>query len=304
MLLVLGFGLFGAMLGFVSASIIMTLTCFVFFTPKVRKGNFHFPRLLAFSFPVLMFTLFTNIFLNFNVLAIKALSNANANLLAGQFNAAMTIAVVPLFVSITISSLFFPSIAKKQNNKKMSFNFTLLLKNTLIFIAPFVAIIALNASRIIQLLYSNKYLPATPSLVVLSIAFFLYSLFYVFSNALVAANNQAKSMALAFILLLINFIVSILLIPRQGIYGASLAVLISCFIACVLVLIYSKIKFSFKIPWKTIICILIALIPVYFISQFSFSFIFECLKYLVCLLIYFGVLSLLKEFKFKELISK
>ncbi len=305
-LVLFGFGLFGAIGGFVFASFFAFLISFAFAGRKKLKGRFAVKKLAFFAFPLMVFSLITNLLLNISLLSVKALSQAKfANIFSAYYTAAFTVSQIPYFITISIIFLIFPLIstatfskdfAKAKNYIKKT------LKYSLLVLIPVVFLIASTSKELIVLLYSSKYAFAGPILFILAFAFGFYSLFLILCSIISASGRAKTSMFFAFSVLVLLIILNFVLIPLQSLVGAATATFIALFFGMLLSLLFVFAKFKAMLKVNSFLKILCAGLIVFLFSVlFPVSGLMLLLKYVFLLCLYIVVLILLKELRQKDI---
>jgi O-antigen/teichoic acid export membrane protein len=129
--------------------------------------------------------------------------------------------------SQAISTVLYPRIAsmKSENQKNL---FTAIIARYTFFISILGAILIFFLSNwLIQLLYSDSYLPAVEPLQILLIGVIAISVERILANDILARGKPMINTRITFLALVANIILNIFLIPRYGIIGAAWATSIS-----------------------------------------------------------------------------
>ena len=210
---------------------------------KHLKPNFNInvqmvKLLLVESFPLALYVALTRLYMNADVFFLKMLKGDAA---VGYYSAAFRL-IYPLnFIPTAIVMSLFPLMSKyfQDSNEKLIKSFDFGLK-TLILIG-----LALNIGtsilheRLIIFLYTDKYLSSSLPLMIL-----MWAELFVFLNFFLVAvntsiNKQKYSTYAAVWMLLINLVLNLLLIPKWGVIGASLARLITAALGFSILLPYA-----------------------------------------------------------------
>lgn len=269
----LGLAVFGAILGFIIASVLLVFFG-LFFTQsgkKISRERFETKKLFYFSTPLLLFTLITSVLINLDLFFIKALSPAAiSSTLAGYYSIAIYLGRIPELLVIALAAVLFPLISSTtftQNLKKTQFYIHRSLRYTLLFLVPFTAIIASSAPQLI-LFFSSKYLEASTATAILCIGSTFYALFLMLSTVITGSGKPKISLALAVIMLVVSFVANIVLVPLYSLEGAALASSLAMFAGFLLAGAWVLKKFRTLTSIKSITRILAAGIVTLVISIF------------------------------------
>lgn len=229
-LAVAGFAVWGAVAGFLIASLFaMVLGGFVSASKK-QVGRFDSGKIVAFALPLLGFAAIQGFLTNIDLFAVKALSPANPDLLSGYYFAAQTISRIPQLFVFAVNVVLFPLVAasiSKKDNEKTSLYINSSIRYLLLLLVPLTALIAANAKEIISLVYPEKYAPAAASLAILSLGALFYSLFLITTSVISGSGKPKASLAIGFASLAALFALLFLLIPTYSIEGAAIAATVS-----------------------------------------------------------------------------
>ncbi len=195
---------------------------------------------LVFSLPLLFYSLAHHLVMKLDLFMVKALIEQGAD--AGYYNSALVLAQAPYFVLSALFAAVVPTLsaASAQNDMKAaSYYISLLVRVLLLLLWPGYVLIAASAPGIIQLVFSAEYLAAGPALSILCLAFFGYAMFFLIMTSLTGLGKPGLATLLTTGLLLVDFSLQAVFIPRFGINGAALAslsatVLVLCAASAVL----------------------------------------------------------------------
>jgi O-antigen/teichoic acid export membrane protein len=124
------------------------------------------------------------------------------------------------------------------------------------------------ASKIINSIYGPNFIPSILVFQILIIAGGILYLNTVLNQALVATNNQKKSLFSVFSSAIIAIVLNIMLIPKFGLYGAAVAFLLAMLLRFILFLFFI-LKFTNIRPFNhniftSFVVSMIATIPMYY----------------------------------------
>jgi O-antigen/teichoic acid export membrane protein len=209
--------------------------------------------LLKDSWPLIFGSLSATIYMRIDQVMVKEMLNTTD---AGYYAVAVRLSDIWLFVTVVITQSLMPSIinAKKVNEelylKRIQMQYDLLVKIAVII----AAIITIFADRIINLLFTNAYIPSVPVLQV-----YVWSIIFVFlSNGSWAYYLNENLQTIAGLRLMygaiINIVLNYYLIPICGLKGAAIATLISYSISSYFLnAFYPKTRKNFILQTKAIL---------------------------------------------------
>lgn len=185
-------------------------------------------NLIQISWPIMLTEFFVFVYMRIDQYMIESLSS---NRELGLYGAVVRLSEAWYFISIAITTSFYPKIASLWDNDRQGFyrNYQQML-NLLIYISVGVAIFTtLFADSLIGLLYGPKFLGGG---VILSVHIWTGLFVYLgvgTSNLFVINNLQQFVFGRTIVGAIINIVLNYWLIPRYGALGASVATLIAQF---------------------------------------------------------------------------
>ncbi len=222
LLVLAGFGAFGALTSLIFSSIGVIILGFVFIIPdlRVKVERINYSRILKFGLPVLFTNLFINLILYFDLFFVKVYLGAAS---AGYYEAAVVLSRAFL-MSSAVLAVFFPEFAKNKalkNLKKLRSN----LKWALFYTSG-ICVVGLFAyflfpSFIIELTYSSEFLPAVPLLMVLAVGYTFYSLFNVVLFALWSLEEHKIVGMFGLTLFIFDLVLLSFFVPTIGAIAAA-----------------------------------------------------------------------------------
>jgi stage V sporulation protein B len=302
LLVLLGFGLKGALFGNILASFFGLLVAFSFVKRLKHKRNegkiFDLkPRMVAFGFPYLLYILTANLLIHIDMWFVKGLLNDDA--MIGYYAVSYNLSR-PLFILTTgIITVLFPSFSKA-----ISENNTLLLQKyikqamrfTLLILFPLAVMIGSTSDELITLLFTSEYLPASNSLKILLFGISIFSIFSLFLNLIAAKNKPFYCFIISLSLIPIAIFLNYSLINSYGIEGAAFATTLVSIIGLTITSIYVWKKFGIIMSFPTLLRVTVATGSFYIISKYiEASGYYLFLEYFLLSLIYLGLLSVLGE---------
>lgn len=301
-LVYIGFGLFGAVGGFVIASFFGVLASFFMTSKKVAEKPvlFGYRRFLFFMASIVVFSVFSDLMVNIDLFAVKALSGAQSSLLSGYYVAASTIARIFPTVISAIAFAIFPLISKatfQKNPEKARFYISNTMRYSLLGIIPVAILFASTPKELISLVYSDEYLPGAEALSILSIAFAVYAVFFVLCTIIAGSNRPKLAAGISFAALALSAVLNLLLVPQFLINGAAFATLAGSVFGLVLSAGFVLHYFRALVPWKSVLKMAVASLVIFAISAYwPVSGILLAGKYFALLCLYMLLLFLMGEF--------
>jgi O-antigen/teichoic acid export membrane protein len=271
LLVLAGFAVAGAVLGFVLASLVAVLFGFFFSAVKKDKSKLGIRPLLFFAFPLVSSAFLLNLLQSLGLFAVKALSVSNADVLAGNFSISVTIASVPAALLLAVSIVVLPLVAgtlQKNDLKKTRFYIKESIRYSLLFLGFSTAILAASSKQLIELLFSEKYSFAAEPMVVLSLAFVFFALFQLLSAIIAAADRPKLPLLFIMISVALCLVLNVLLVPLLSLQGAALSVLFSMLVGFLLSAVFVAKKFGSLISIKAFFRIILASTVVFLVLFF------------------------------------
>ena len=255
-LVLLGFGVFGAAIAYSLTVILTTILAFILFEKKtfrLLKTQIKSIRitkaLLKFSWP-LTFTYFFGFIISYTDTLMLGYLRTNSEV--GIYNTAiptaglLLIPAVALFLNM-ISSM--TSLYAKKKTKEFIQVYKASTKWVFMINFPlFLFFIAFPASILI-ILFGREYALGATSLIILAFGYLLYSTITYPSATLLSMVEKTKSILYSQIIAaVINIILNLFLIVRYGMVGAAIATSISLIIGSVLFLAFAY-KYTKDLPY-------------------------------------------------------
>jgi O-antigen/teichoic acid export membrane protein len=221
-LVLLGFGVAGAVAGFLLGGIVATALGFYYLVYKLGvrlRGTFELPTLRVVA-PMLGALLGLSLVLNLDLVALKLLSGERA--LAGYYQAGIVLANAPYYLVMSaLVPILFVQLARFDNVAATTKAVGETLKLTIALVLPIELILMISPHATLITLFPSSYAPGAPSLRLLAIGNSLLILVGILS-ATFQAIGRAQIPAL--ILLMVAFaepIVLWIVVPAQEALGAA-----------------------------------------------------------------------------------
>ncbi len=254
----------------VSASLILIL---LFFHLKVfqLKLSFHiatWKNYLAISWPMALAGIFGSIYINIDSTIMGYLGQINQT---GWYNAAHKITGVVVMPMVLISQSFFPVLSKLsvESKEKLQKVWNYYIKVLLFLIVPLVAGGIVLASKIIDFIYDQSFLPSVPAFQILMVASGIGVLTSPLIQILLIFNYQRKIFKAVLFGAIINSVLNLILIPRYSLYGAAISTVVTFLLILILYFIFAtrltQIKMISSELFFPLAAVLFASVLMYFI---------------------------------------
>ncbi len=156
------------------------------------RGLLPYPprNLLTYAAGFALFTLVYEVYLRMDIILIKRIIATDAAV--GLYTAAMTIALIPYYLTVSLAIMLFPTIAKLSAEKAARAErerlLSAILRFLLIVLIGSAGMIGVHASDLLTLLFGAQYAPASPLLLALIAGMIGATLFFIFAAALNGAG--------------------------------------------------------------------------------------------------------------------
>lgn len=315
--MIIGFKIFGILIGYFVATIGSLLICWFYVKPRrendkkndtnkvgltltdsnLTGSNLSFNKIIKLAIPITLASLAFIFTKSVNVLFIKYFLEDNFQ--AGMYTAAATLSNVSYVFFSALPLTILPSISKSASAGNVELVRRYILKSfryLLLLLLPVSAIVTVTADNLVSFLYTSVYVDAG---VVLSVLIFSSTFFAIFSvmRAIIIGFGKAKlEMLMSFTALLIIIIANYVLIPMKGIFGAALASLISSVVIVVIGGTYIFSKYKVLIKLKSFFRISLSSFLVFVVAYFwQGSGVLLIANYVILFLLYFLLLYLFGE---------
>lgn len=303
-LVLLGFGVKGAIAGYLAAALAGLLLAWRFLRPVGKRDvNFGWKKLAEFGIPATAFTVVFFLLMSIDLFAVKAIGGGEAEV--GYYTSATTISKMPYFLFTGLAMTLLPSISRSisMNDARLTRDYVRQsIRYMLVLLMPITILISATSANLLVLVYSSAYVAAAPSLSILIFGIALLSLFYVLASIVMGAGRPKVTLGIALSALGIDIVLNILLIPQYGLEGAAWATTITGFVCMCVAAVYVLWKFKTLVSAKSLGKIILASLVIYVIAlQVSLQPPWLPLIYVGLLALYVAILWLLREINKEDL---
>lgn len=315
LLVLLGFGVFGAAIAYSLTVILTTILAFILFEKKtfrLLKTNIKSLRitkdLLKFSWP-LTFTYFFGFVISYTDTLMLGYFRTSSEV--GIYNTAIPTAglflipAVALFLNM-ISSM--TSLYAKKKTKEFIQVYKAATKWIFMINFPLFLFFITFPAYILVILFGKEYAAGAESLLILSFGYLFYSAVTYPSVALLSMIEKTKFILYSQIVAaVINIILNIFLIVRYGMVGAAIATSISLIIGAILFLTfaykYTKVLPYFKSYIKPVMAGIVSLLIVIILAPLFKTGVYTVIPLVILYaLAYSGMMYIIKGFDKEEVI--
>lgn len=305
LLTMVGFGIAGAIMGYIIAPFIGFVIAFYYSRKLSVTGNERFPtkKLMQFAIPIILFSVLMFLIFNIDLLSIKAILHENID--TGYYTSATVIARAPYFIFGGLALALLPSISyssSKNDLHQTQIYITKSLKYMLMLLLPSIFFISATAKPLVTLLYTRAYVSAGEPLQILIIGLGFLAIFNVLSHIVIGSGKPLIASGIAFIIFIIAFILNLYLIPLHGLRGAAIATTIASATGMVVMAAYIYKRFKVLMDLLSFLKILVASLIVFAIAHFiPFHGILLIAEYIALFGFYLFLLRLMKEIRQEDI---
>lgn len=316
----LGFGVFGALSGFVLSAALMLLIAYLWIRPEKSANETKLRPWEVYSFQVkiMLVTLATYYLTSLDLFAVKALSSADplvADRMAGYFTACQKLAQIPMGLVVALAYALFPYIAKEAKEVDTVKGARIIragMRVVLLLLTPCCAILMSTAHPTLMLLFPSlgrSMQTAGDSIAVVSDPLFwlafgyaIYSLLIISTMLITAAGKPGRSLLIMVISLVSGWFLTRYFVQSMGSPGAAIGLMLAWILGLVMA-VYSLIeRYGTFISILSLARICGCGIVVYFLSmQFPVSGIKLIVKDVALFGAFYGLVFLSMELKFNEI---
>jgi len=237
----------------------------------------------------------------FSVIAFRVdmvmLSMMKGDAIVGWYSAAYRLIEASMFVPVAFVASIYPILSNfyVSSQESLRLAYQKAFKYLSVLGLPLAVGTTILADRIILFIFHSGYVQSIIALQVLIWVIPIIFLTYMFGTMLASINKQGLAMKIILLCMISNIVMNLLLIPPYSCVGAAVATVITGLIGFVLCFHFLS-KLVYKIPIHKLI--VRPAIASAIMGLFIFFFIRVNLPLLVCaaIVIYFGILLLLKTF--------
>ena len=240
-LVLLGMGIYGAILSIVLSYIIPFFACFYPLRDirKLKKKEFNLRDIYKFSIPVFIALISLTSIYSVDVILVKHFFSETET---GYYVAASKLGLILFFATLSISQVMFPKVSelhkKKKEHKPLLYKSMLI---SLLIIIPAIIIFYLFPKIIVNILFGSEFFPIIPYVGSFSVIIGLFSLIYIITFYMLSINKKR------FLYILLSF--NVLQIALINMFHSSISQVINVlmgFMITFFIVIFSLAVFNSK----------------------------------------------------------
>ncbi len=271
-LVLLGFGIAGALVGYLAGYIVAagvgTLVIFIMLHEKQRTGeSASFRRdlgaLVQYSAPLYISSLLLTGFVPLYQSLMLAVFTTDADI--GNYKAAINLTTMIAVLSIPITTALLPAFSKLDSSavQKTKAFFKLANKYTALLTAPVMLLVIIFSGEIVQVVYGARYESAPLFLATYSLLYFLVGIgFLIFTGFYIGLGDTRTFLAISLITFFTLAMLSPILASAYGVLGLIVAFLAASASGTLYALYVARTKFGIEFDTRSVI-------KIYLISIFS-----------------------------------
>ncbi len=300
LLVLLGFGAFGAFFGLIAAAITGLLLA-VAFTSDFKywkTGGWVDKKIYLFALPMFFGTFFMTLLMNIDLLGVKFLSeNVLSDTLTGYYRSALILAELPVFIVGALMGAMFPYISRYSSTVNDYSNRT--LKYTVLVIFPVSITLFVIPSSIIALVFPPSYAAAANALGILALGMGFFVIITALAGIFQAIHRPRVPAIILMFSMVIDIVALLFLVPEYGILGAASSTTIACAAGLLgltgAYLKYNSLKIEYKNAVKTAMAFILFGSFIYIFPHTTrfltfFDLVFSAVLYIFILFV-FGLLN-------------
>ena len=283
---------------FVLPKIEIDLNLWKHFLKRIELDTNLWKFLITEAIPLAISSVFLLIAFKVDTILLLIYNGATA---VGYYNAAYGLMTALMFVPSVYVSAIFPLLSRLNVSSKelLKFSYEKSFKYLIILGLPIAVGTTLLASPIILLIYKSAFTQSIFALQILIWAIPLIFVNYILGTAINSINKQRETVKTAFVAMLLNIVLNVLLLPRYGLIAACYITVLTeltCFMLWFHILNIHGYKINVpKILYKPIIASMVMGLSIILLHTNMFIVI------VIATIIYFGALYLLKTFSDEDI---
>jgi stage V sporulation protein B len=298
--LIYAFHLYGALAGFAAGGVVAGIIGWWWARKVGGTNTYKAPAkdFLSFAGLYVLTLAGLQILISLDLFMVKAL--LKDDVLAGYYNAAVTLSRIPYFLLQGLSFILLPSVSALTKPGASHDQAAKFIRDTLRYlialIVPSVALASATSRELVTLFFSREFLPAAPTLTILMVGLGALAFYLLLVNIVAGAGRAKVAFGITLLMLVISFATGFITIPRFHLQGAAIQTTVASLIGFVILAAYTVRTFRIPVPVRSILNILIAsavtVAPTYL---WKVTAVFLPLQYIILFALYGLCLLLLGE---------
>ena len=260
-LVVFGFGVPGALAGYLGAAFVSCLIGLWISREALKeKGEWIDKQFTYLALTLMIGILGIHLMINIDQLAVKMFSPiSSSDTLSANYKAARLMSTLPLYVITSLIGALFPIAAEYSSEpKRLGIYVGKMLKYVFAFILPAYIILMMASTEILGLIFPSAYTDASKALFALAPGMFLLILVAIVTAVLQGSGHPNKPALLIGGSIIVQIVLLYNLVPRYEIVGASISTSISSALALLGLMVYYPNNFQLRLHWTNSLRILCA----------------------------------------------
>lgn len=212
------------------------------------EKNINFKKLLIFGFSASVYNFGFFIISSTDTLILTYYKTLNE---VGLYNSIVPIINLLLYLPFAICVVALPLSSELWIKKKISTlksTIEMITKYTLIIMIPVVTIVAVYSQITLNILFGEKFIPASSTLTILAIGSLFYGMGYINTTFILGIKGPKLNMYIYIVGAAFNLILNLFFVPKYGIIGAAIATSISYVAIFIIssILLYKNINIKYN----------------------------------------------------------
>ncbi len=263
-LVYMGFGIEGAIGGFASTALLMTVISGLLTINFLRKEkdvtkDITIKKILAFEFWIMIFALAFNSLMNVDLYIVKALTEEASKV--GVYSAGLQVARLPYVAVISVTFVLFPLISNATYTEDLTKTREYIYSATryaLLIVGILAFTVAACSEDVLRLIFPKLFIDGKLQLAFLALAYMGFSLLAIFCTIITSAGKPQVSTLLVITTLATSAGLTYLGMTNYGQDGAAFAVMIAMFIGAAIAMMYIRSWLQAKLPFATLFRLILA----------------------------------------------
>lgn len=239
-------------------SIIGSLVGYILINDKKRHPLYNKKQLISFAFPVLIYSLATNLFLYIDFWIVTVYLGKTVS---GYFFAASTIARIPYFFVLSLTAVVLPAISSKlvsHSFQEVKDIIQSACRMLLLISVPVGILTTIYNKDIILILYQSAYESGGVIVSVLIWGMIFLAYLLLLSTIINADHRPIISVCIVMTAIVVDILLNIVLVPKYGAVGGAIATTIATGMGFIIALVWTYKRFHVFVRGKTFIRVAIA----------------------------------------------
>lgn len=259
-------------LGVLAVAMIVDRTTPALSAIHVAKGSgiFSLKKIYAYAFPITAFLVLFEVLLSFDMYLLKYVFADDA--LAGQYNAALTIARIPSFLFYALTLILLPKISESFAQLDQTKGKAIVenaLRFMLILAVPFIALASVYANSAVRFFFGEKFLSAAAFLSELVAGTTILSILYVLAFAYNGAGKIKTPLLFVTAGIVVNSVLDVAILHFFGATSLPLAKLATAVLLIPFLCVSLKRTFGAVVSFLDLGKITLASLPIFFVAKWG-----------------------------------